>query len=98
LIPGGRVSVFQFEYADLGAILNRFNKKSPEQEWLKSLVEDLFKDIESVNPESVVFNWECCSSCSNQTFPSDVVMDLMKVVLDKKTHDHGIRFCLEGSD
>jgi hypothetical protein len=41
-------------------------------------------DMQSVQPDSVLFNWECCSGCSCEHFPSaPEVMDLVKLLIDK---------------
>jgi len=44
----------------------------------------LIADIQAVQPDSVVFNWECCSGCTHEHFDnSSVVMDLVKRLLDR---------------
>jgi len=43
----------------------------------------LVSDIKNVTPDSVVFNWECCSGCCQDKFENPVVvMDLAKRLLD----------------
>lgn len=44
----------------------------------------LVTDIRQVQPDSVVFNWECCSGCCREHFPDGaVVMNLVKHILDQ---------------
>jgi hypothetical protein len=44
----------------------------------------LVADIEAVQPDSVVFNWECCSGCTSEHFHDGlIVMDLVKGLLDR---------------
>jgi len=42
------------------------------------------RDISCVQPDSVVFNWECCGGCSDEHFhDSSVVLGLIKCLLDR---------------
>jgi hypothetical protein len=44
----------------------------------------LARDVQAVQPDSVVFNWECCSGCAQEHFHnSSAVMALTKLLLDK---------------
>lgn len=44
----------------------------------------LVADIVEVQPDSVVFNWECCSGCCGEHFQDGaVVMNLVKRILDR---------------
>merc|ERR1711953_78428 len=53
--------------------------------------EELLADIRSVDPSCVVFNWECCSGCSQSAFHEphedprcrEVVMDLIQLLLQR---------------
>lgn len=47
----------------------------------------LIKDISLVAPSAVVFNWECCSSCSEESFgtaeETSIVLDLMALLIKR---------------
>ena len=46
---------------------------------LRQSLKNLVGDIRAVQPDSVVFNWECCSGCSHEHFDdSSIVMSLVK--------------------
>lgn len=46
-------------------------------------MQQLLEDITAVEPASVVFNWECCSGCHQETFGEHraVVLELMQLLL-----------------
>jgi len=50
------------------------------------VIKEIFDDMKSLDPENVVFNWECCSSWSCQSFSNkkQVTMELIKTLLDRK--------------
>jgi hypothetical protein len=44
----------------------------------------LIRDVQAVQPDSVVFNYECCDGCTGEHFPnSAIVLDLVKRLLDR---------------
>lgn len=47
----------------------------------------LLEHIRAVEPRSVVFNWECCSACSDESFggqrETETVLDLMSLLLER---------------
>jgi len=47
--------------------------------------DQMLKDISSVDPESVVFNWECCSGCGGESFPhpAQTSVNLISYLLSK---------------
>jgi hypothetical protein len=56
----------------------------------KNLLE-LLKGIQSLsdNPDSVIFNWECCSGCNDKGFCVSETIIFLKFLLD---HGHGTMF------
>eukprot|EP01116_Phalansterium_solitarium_P023658 TRINITY_DN8400_c0_g1_i1.p1 TRINITY_DN8400_c0_g1~~TRINITY_DN8400_c0_g1_i1.p1 ORF type:complete len:413 (+),score=96.47 TRINITY_DN8400_c0_g1_i1:142-1239(+) len=88
--PDGRVSVYCFSYDCLRAIRTRLagQDRTPAAGGsVESVVDEFVRDVASVQPESVVFNFECCSGCSNDRFPSgfkDDVMELTQFALARK--------------
>jgi len=51
---------------------------------LRGGLRQLIGDVRRVQPDSVVFNWECCSGCMHEHFHSStIVMDLVKQLLDR---------------
>ena len=76
IAPEGRVSVFQLQPSGLPILYTRLNTKEPSN---NSIIDEIAKEIESLQPESVVFNWECCSAWSGKNFtrylPSQYLLD-----------------------
>lgn len=60
--PDFSIAVFEGSYCDLSLILKR-NVLNPEP-----ILTDLWNCIDAVNPDSVVFNFECCSNCDERGF------------------------------
>ena len=95
IVEGGRVAVYSVQYGNmdvehlshcLGATEEDDTNKFDGAE--KRVVMQLQKDIQSVDPECVVFNFECCGGCSTEkgfrNFEySDGVMKIVKQLLDK---------------
>jgi len=80
--PHGRIAVYAASLECLDTILKKMDgqqvQETPE---LKSL----FHNMSCVEADCVLFNWECCSSFSSQTFGSNskIIPQLMKKLLDK---------------
>lgn len=56
-----------------------------ERDWGKDAC-DMLNDIYSVDPDSVVFNWECCCGCSDHGFDNKVTpMPLFSYLLHKRS-------------
>lgn len=85
-----RVAVYSVSYAMLPHITTRLKKERRPEDNLEEksikLLGELFANIQKLDPECVVFNWECCSSCSDSGFQdnSTGTLDLLKVALDMK--------------
>ena len=71
IAPDGKVSLFVLHPIYIGEVLEVLNGKSTTDVKLEFLV----KEIKLVSPQSVLFNWECCSG---------VVKSLVKSLGDNK--------------
>lgn len=45
----------------------------------------MIKNVKQLDPDCVVFNWECCSNYGGSNFPEgkDHLFDFVKFVIDK---------------
>jgi len=87
---GTRVAVYRATSNSLSAILRAFNRDplpSPDQE-LAAMVRQVMADIELVDNDCVVFNWECCGGCSDEGFcehhqhsASQTTLELMECLI-----------------
>jgi len=68
-VPGERVSTYSLDCRHVDDFRQYLDGSQPipetETSWLQ-----LVTDIISVTSDSVTFNWECCSECSDKGFPS----------------------------
>lgn len=68
-VPGERISTYSLGMSDIAQLHEYLSGNSaiPENqmEW-QSLVDD----VNAVDADSVVFNWECCSNCGDHCFPN----------------------------
>lgn len=80
--PEYSVAVFSLNYAHLEAVINPASAVSP----LLEVITDLHQSIAQVEPESVVFNFECCSACSERGFMESPqsLMPLLQWILSNK--------------
>lgn len=71
--------VYVGEASSLKHILDGMKEKEASQ-----IVQDLLSNIKGVDPDCVVFNWECSSAYSSSKFTegSKVVMEFLKLILD----------------
>merc|ERR1711998_371526 len=80
---GTCVSVFSTSSSSLKSILRALNGEAPLQSdsrKLKKMVKQLMADIDLVDNDCVVFNWECCDGCGDDGFPSDSKQDVMELI------------------
>jgi len=84
IAPNGRVSVFHVTPRNLRALLDRM--KDTNKACRDKVLSELCGEIESLSPDAVVFNWECCSEWSSNSFGQyrKVTMDLMRLALERK--------------
>merc|ERR1712139_110356 len=64
-LPGERISTYSIGCRDVQALHQCLASISLSEGGWRGLVED----IRAVPPDSVVFNWECCSGCGDHAFP-----------------------------
>jgi len=90
--PAGRVAVYQMQPQSLEGMLDKMKKptqsiRDSDPAFIK-IVDAIYADMASLDPENVVFNWECCSSFSSSGFPGSslkiVTMDLVQLALERK--------------
>jgi len=65
-VPGERISTYSIGCADVKLLHDYLVAAMPVPEAWTSLIEDL----QSVRPDSVIFNWECCSVVDDNGFPA----------------------------
>jgi len=89
--PEGRVVVYKALPECEPFILKKFRGEevveSCDERTNTALIE-LFSNIKSVDPEAVVFNWECCSDISSHGYhftDKNVTFDLARFLVDRKS-------------
>jgi hypothetical protein len=80
----GRISVWECRPSRLADVLRKL-KTGETQESDKPELGELIKEIQEVDPENVVFNWECCGTFSDNGFGSSstVILELMDYLISK---------------
>lgn len=86
--PGTRVAVYQTDSANLPTILRALKgmpAHSSDTQERQDAVQKLMADINMVDNDCVVFNWECCGDCGDHGFSGDsaTVIQLMRCLLDR---------------
>jgi len=82
--PDGRIAVYDLSPHAIEKLLNLM--KSEKQDLDKEdLFAKLLADIRNVDPDSVLFNWECCSMWSNRSynFYPDCTIEFMGYLLKR---------------
>ena len=88
--PGTHVHTYLVQDMNPNDILQLLKTESDqvreiENNWGRDAVQ-LYEDIASVEPESVVFNWECCGGCGDHGFACNVTpMPLMAYLLHQRS-------------
>merc|ERR1712054_469641 len=84
---GKRVAVYEISTSALQYIYGELSGNPVHQGRSSELnrnLRHLMRDINAVQPDSVVFNWECCGGCNDAGFTdSSVVIPLVKRILDR---------------
>jgi hypothetical protein len=80
--PGTRVIVYHCNYDNLELI-------SEELRGIKSrkpIISRILNEMAEIDSDCTIFNWECCSSLENISFPnsSEFNMRTLRLILDKK--------------
>lgn len=92
--PTQTVALFELNYSALDDVLNHLKGErlnSPIQE----VILEIMDCISRVDPDSVVFNFECCGSCSEHGFghgqlnPKATILPLVSILL---SHRHVVMF------
>ena len=89
--PEGRVALFEINEKAIPYFLDKFKKKEFSIEFTKSNYEfvekinEIFDYLEQIEPECVMFNYECCSGCGDFNFLlSQETNELIDLVMKKK--------------
>jgi hypothetical protein len=83
---GRRVATYAASPGSLSHIFNELsgNPAQSRSSDLHRNLRHLLLDIQTVQPDSVVFNWECCSGCNEEHFNERcIVISLVKCLLDR---------------
>lgn len=68
-VPGERISTYSVDCFHAGILYELLSGlTSPHN--VSTAWQQLIQDLRSVDPDSVVLNWECCSACGDHCFPS----------------------------
>ena len=83
---GGRVVVYQSDLNKIDELYSALSGdgecKNKNENFLK-LSSQLKKEIETLEPDCVLFNFECCSGCSTKFPKTEITMKAIKWMLDK---------------
>ena len=80
---GGRISLYSLELDKVSKFFEEFQNPNVSQ---NNVIKTLAKEISELAPDSILFNFECCSGCENVEyhFPdTKSTMELIKYLLDK---------------
>lgn len=85
--PEGRVSVYWLSPSYIEKFLQVLQNGLANVDNEKDLKEDvktLIKEMNDLEPDCVLFNWECCSAFSDAFRENNPTMNLIKFLLDRK--------------
>jgi hypothetical protein len=71
-VPGERTSTYSLSCLDVGKLHTLLAATAPIRDDEEDVWRCLVEDVRQVPPDSVVFNWECCSGCGDNAFPCSV--------------------------
>lgn len=75
--PDSQVLVYQCESASVGLILKAFRGEATSRE-----ASELAEYARKVDKDCVVFNWECCSGYTSETYPEGHVFEFLAFALE----------------
>eukprot|EP01059_Diplonema_ambulator_P023013 TRINITY_DN3839_c0_g1_i1.p1 TRINITY_DN3839_c0_g1~~TRINITY_DN3839_c0_g1_i1.p1 ORF type:complete len:403 (+),score=103.65 TRINITY_DN3839_c0_g1_i1:86-1294(+) len=92
--PDGVVRVYSCSFNALPVLRRYLTSDTAERDSIKidttdtdtlSVIDELLEHLITIDPEAVVFNFECCGGCSDHGFPTTPeVMKITKHILEKK--------------
>lgn len=68
-VPGERISTYSISCIDIGKLHIMLAATAPIPDNEDDVWRCVVEDVRQVPPDSVVFNWECCSGCGDHAFP-----------------------------
>jgi len=91
--PTGRVAVYEIDERAIPYFIDKFNNKEYDSEFTQKNYEfvekinEIFDYIEQLEPECVLFNYECCSKCGDFKFLLEKeTRKLISIVLKRKSN------------
>jgi hypothetical protein len=91
--PEGRVAVFQINEDAISYFVDKFKKKSYSEDFINKRkdfiekIEEIFGYLEEIEPDCVLFNYECCSNCGDFCFlKSESTNELIDCVINRKSN------------
>ncbi len=89
--PEGRVALFEINHKAIPYFISKFHNKEFDSEFTQSNYEfvekinEIFDYLAEIEPECVMFNYECCSDCGDfQFLLAEETNELIDFVLKKK--------------
>jgi len=67
-VPGEHVSTYLLDCKEVAEFHRYLNSEATPT--VGTIWQSLIQDIRQVQPDSVTLNWECCSDCNGETFPT----------------------------
>jgi hypothetical protein len=87
---GGRISVYSVELASVERLTeilnNQVNLSSIENQVEKEIIIELLSDIKDLEPDCILFNFECCSGCHQKEYSFPKIPEtfkLIKLIIDR---------------
>ena len=91
--PTQTVALFELNYSALIDVLHLLRGESINDSTIQAIIHEIMDCISRVDPDSVVFNFECCSSCSESGFGQShhrlTILPLVSLLL---SHQHIVMF------
>jgi hypothetical protein len=87
---GGRISVYSVDLASVGRLTNiltnQVDLSSISDETEKQIITELLSDMKDLEPDCILFNFECCSGCHQKTYSFPQVSEtytFIKLIIDR---------------
>ncbi len=91
--PEGRVALFEINENSIPYFIDKFNKKEFDSDFstinhnFVEKINEIFDYIDQIEPECVLFNYECCSNCGEFKFlREEETNTLIDIVIQRKSN------------